>query len=126
MQLLICYTGIYILEAVHHQPLLNAFFRDGMNCTLLAFTLNTCAYTTEIIAGSIKATAYGEIEAALAFGMSRFTLYRRIVLPSALRRALPWKESAVCCSRERHFHVDPARLPSIASSPSVHAPPAWT
>ena len=70
-------------------PLLDAFFRDGMHCTLLAFTLNTCAYTTEIFAGAIKATSYGEIEAARAYGMSTFTMYRRVILPSALRRSLP-------------------------------------
>ncbi|MGN6652410.1 ABC transporter permease [Trinickia sp.] len=89
VQLLLCYTGLYSLEVVRNHELLNAFFRQGMNCTLLAFTLNTCAYTTEIFAGSIKATAYGEIEAARAYGMSTFTLYRRVILPSALRRALP-------------------------------------
>lgn len=48
IQLLICYTGIYSIAAVRAQPLLNEFFRDAMNCTILAFALNTCAYTTEI------------------------------------------------------------------------------
>jgi histidine transport system permease protein len=89
VQLLLCYTGLYSLEVVRNHELLNTFFRSGMNCTLLAFTLNTCAYTTEIFAGAIKATAYGEIEAARAYGMSTFTLYRRVIVPSALRRALP-------------------------------------
>jgi histidine transport system permease protein len=89
VQLLLCYSGIYSLEVVRSHAVLNDFFRDGMHCTLLAFTLNTCAYTTEIFAGAIKATAYGEIEAARAYGMSRFTVYRRVILPSALRRALP-------------------------------------
>ncbi|WP_116136072.1 ABC transporter permease [Trinickia diaoshuihuensis] len=89
VQLLLCYTGLYSLDVVRNHEMLNVFFRQGMNCTLLAFTLNTCAYTTEIFAGSIKATAYGEIEAARAYGMSTFTLYRRVILPSALRRALP-------------------------------------
>jgi histidine transport system permease protein len=89
VQLLLCYTGLYSLEVIRSHALLNDFFRDGMHCTLLAFALNTCAYTTEIFAGAIKATAYGEIEAARAYGMSRFTVYRRVILPSALRRALP-------------------------------------
>ncbi|CAN7766635.1 histidine ABC transporter permease HisM [Caballeronia sp. dw_19] len=89
VQLLLCYTGLYSLQAVRSHVLFNAFFRDAMNCTLLAFMLNECAYTTAIFAGAIKATAHGEVEAAKAFGMSRFTLYSRIVLPSALRRALP-------------------------------------
>ena len=89
VQLLLCYTGLYSLQVVRGTPMLDAFFREGMNCTLLAFTLNTCAYTTEIFAGAIKATSYGEIEAARAYGMSTFTMYRRVILPSALRRALP-------------------------------------
>src|SRR5476649_2249530 len=89
IQLLICYTGIYSIAAVRAQPVLDAFFRDAMNCTILAFALNTCAYTTEIFAGAIRSTSHGEVEAARAYGMSWFTMYRRIILPSALRRALP-------------------------------------
>jgi histidine transport system permease protein len=95
IQLLFFYTGVYSLHVVRSQDFLNAFFRDGFNCTVLAFALNTCAYMTEIFAGSIRATAHGEIEAARAYGMSRFTLYRRIVLPSALRRALPFFSNEV-------------------------------
>jgi histidine transport system permease protein len=89
VQLLMCYTGLYSLHVVHANELLDTFFRNAMNCTLLAFTLNECAYATEIFAGAIKATPYGEIEAGQAFGMSKAKLYLRIVLPSALRRALP-------------------------------------
>ncbi|BAK78816.1 polar amino acid ABC transporter, permease protein [Pseudogulbenkiania sp. NH8B] len=95
IQLLVFYTGIYSIESVRAQPLLDAFFREGINCTLLAFALNTCAYTVEIFAGAIRATPYGEIEAARAYGMSSFTLYRRVILPSALRRALPYYSNEV-------------------------------
>jgi histidine transport system permease protein len=89
VQLLLIYSGLYSLEAVRSTPFLSTFFRDAFNCTILAFTLNTTAYTTEIFAGAIKATPSGEIEAARAYGMSGLTLYRCIILPSALRRALP-------------------------------------
>lgn len=89
VQLLLIYAGIYSLESVRSVDLLNAFFRSGYNCTILALILNTCAYTTEIFAGAIKATHYGEIEAARAYGMDTWTLYRRIIIPGALRRALP-------------------------------------
>jgi histidine transport system permease protein len=89
VQLLLIYTGIYSLEFVRSHALLDAFFRSGIHCTILAFALNTCAYTTEIFAGAIRATSHGEVEAARAYGMSWFTMYRRIVIPSALRRALP-------------------------------------
>lgn len=58
-------------------------------CALVAFVLNTSAYTSEIIRGAINGLPKGEVEAAKAYGMSPFQTYRRIVLPSALRRALP-------------------------------------
>ncbi|AUH49555.1 amino acid ABC transporter permease [Chromobacterium sp. ATCC 53434] len=89
VQLLFFYSGMYSLDVVREVGFLNHFFREGYNCTILAFALNTCAYTTEIFAGAIKATPYGEIEAGRAYGMSPFTLYRRVIIPSALRRALP-------------------------------------
>jgi histidine transport system permease protein len=89
VQLLIIYTGLYSLDFVRNTAALNEFFRQGINCTILAFALNTGAYTTEIFAGAIRDTNFGEVDAARSFGMSQFTLYRRIILPSALRRALP-------------------------------------
>lgn len=89
VQLLLIYTGIYGLDFIHNTTPFNEFFRQGLNCTILSFALNTGAYTTEIFAGSIKETSHGEVDAGLAMGMSRFTLYRRIIIPSALRRALP-------------------------------------
>ena len=89
VQLLVFYTGVYTLEFVRSTDFLNWFFRSGYHCTLLALVLNTCAYTTEIFAGAIRDTAYGEVEAARAYGFSGWKLYRTIILPSALRRALP-------------------------------------
>lgn len=65
------------------------FFREAYFCCLLAFALNTAAYTTEILRGAIHATPFGEVEAAKSVGMSRFLMLRRIILPSAFRRALP-------------------------------------
>jgi arginine/ornithine transport system permease protein len=64
-------------------------FKEPFFCALLAFSLNTAGYTAEMLAGAIRETHAGEIEAAQAFGMSRFQLMLRIVLPSALRRTLP-------------------------------------
>jgi histidine transport system permease protein len=89
VQLLLIYSGIYGLQFVRHTPPLNEFFRQGFNCAVLAFALNTLAYTTEIFAGAIRDTAHGEVDAGLSLGMSRALLYRRIIIPAALRRALP-------------------------------------
>ncbi len=88
-QLLIIYTGVYSLSIVQHTHFLNEFFRQGIDCTILAFGLNTGAYTTAIFAGAIRDTAFGEVEAARSLGMSNVTLYRRVIIPAALRRALP-------------------------------------
>lgn len=58
-------------------------------CALVAFVLNTSAYTSEIIRGAINGLPKGEVEAAYAYGMGPWLVYRRIILPSAMRRALP-------------------------------------
>jgi len=88
VQLFLIYYGLAQFEAVRDSvawPLLSsAWF-----CAVLAFAINTCAYTTEMIAGAIRTTPFGELEAARSLGMGWFTLVRRIVLPSALRRCLP-------------------------------------
>lgn len=64
-------------------------FKQPFFCAMLAFAINTCAYTVEMLAGAIRDTSAGEIEAAQAMGMSRRQTVWRIVLPSALRRTLP-------------------------------------
>lgn len=65
------------------------YFREAYFCAILTLTLNTAAYTAEILRGGIQAVPHGEVEAARACGMSRWLLYRRIVLPKAFRLALP-------------------------------------
>ena len=65
------------------------YFKEPFFCALLAFSLNTAAYTAEMLAGAIVDTSAGEIEAAQAYGMSRAQVMRRVVLPSAMRRTLP-------------------------------------
>ena len=65
------------------------YFKEPFFCALLAFSLNTAAYTAEMLAGAIRETSAGEIEAAQAYGMSRTKTLYRIVLPSAMRRTLP-------------------------------------
>jgi arginine/ornithine transport system permease protein len=65
------------------------WFKGPLFCTVLAFTINTTAYTVEIVAGALKATAVGEIEAAASLGMNARVRLMHIMLPSALRRCLP-------------------------------------
>lgn len=88
VQLFVVYYGFAQFEAVR-ESLLWPLLREAWFCAWLAFALNTTAYTTEIIAGALRATPAGEVEAARAYGLDGWRLYQRILLPSALRRALP-------------------------------------
>ena len=65
------------------------FFREPYFCAILALTLNTGAYTSEIIRGGIQSVPFGQLEAGRAVGMSALQLFRRIVFPVAIRQALP-------------------------------------
>ena len=88
VQLFIIYYGLAQFSAVRDSALW-PLLREAWFCAWLAFSLNTTAYTTEIFAGALRATPSGEVEAARAYGLAGWKLYARILLPSALRRALP-------------------------------------
>lgn len=92
IQLYLIYYGLAQLEWIQSRwddvwPWTH--FKEPFFCALLAFSLNTAGYAAEMLAGAIRETSAGEIEAAQAIGMSRWQAMRRIVLPSALRRTLP-------------------------------------
>ena len=92
IQLYLIYYGIAQLEWV--QAMWDTvwpwtMFKDPFFCAVAAFSLNTCAYTVEMLAGAIKETPAGEIEAAQAAGYGKWNMMFRLVLPSALRRTLP-------------------------------------
>jgi len=65
------------------------FLREPYWCAILALTLNTAAYASEIVRGGVQSVPFGQIEAARAGGLSGLRLFRRIVAPIALRQALP-------------------------------------
>ncbi len=63
--------------------------RDAFPYAVLAFSLSVAGYEGEIMRGAFKSVPKGELEAARAFGMNRFTLLRRIWLPRAFQNVLP-------------------------------------
>ncbi|MBB5754611.1 ABC transporter permease [Prosthecomicrobium pneumaticum] len=63
-------------------------FRDAFFCCALTFTLNTAAYQAEILRGALAAVPTGQVEAGMALGLSRWRIFRHIVLPQALVVAL--------------------------------------
>ncbi len=56
---------------------------------IIAFSLNSAAYITEIIRAGIEAVDKGQFEAAKALGLSYPLMMKDIVLPQALRNILP-------------------------------------
>ena len=65
------------------------FLREPWWCAVIAFALNSGAYMTEIVRGAVETTPKGELEAARALGLSPLQVDGLVLLPSALRRALP-------------------------------------
>jgi octopine/nopaline transport system permease protein len=88
VQIFLIYYGLGQFTGIR-ESFLWPVLREAYWCAIIALTLNTAAYTGEIMRGGIQAVPFGQIEAARALGMSRLMLYRRIVLPQALRQILP-------------------------------------
>ena len=89
VQVYLIYYGLSQFDWVRESPLWKPVLSQAWWCAIIAFTLNSAAYTTELLRGAILATPQGELEAARACGMGRGQVLRRIVLPSAFRRVLP-------------------------------------
>jgi putative lysine/arginine/ornithine/histidine/octopine transport system permease protein len=88
VQIFLIYYGSGQFDWIR-ETLIWPILREAYWCAILAFSLNTAAYTAEILRGAIEAVPKGEIEAGLALGMSRWLVFRLISLPRAFRLALP-------------------------------------
>jgi polar amino acid transport system permease protein len=62
---------------------------SGPVCAVLALGLHEAAYMTEIIRGGLGSVGLGQRDAARALGMSESRVMRLVVLPQALRIAVP-------------------------------------
>lgn len=89
VQIFLIYYGSGQFRPFFDQIGLWVLFREAWFCAILALTLNTTAYTSEIIRGGLESVSWGQIEAARSVGMSGLLLFRRIVFPVAIRQALP-------------------------------------
>jgi polar amino acid transport system permease protein len=88
VQLWVFYFGFGALGADGLGPFW-PLFRDAYTVGLIVLTINTSAYAAEIIRGGIDNVQRGQVEAAIATGMSWWTTMRRIVLPQAFRISWP-------------------------------------
>lgn len=88
VQIYLIYYGPGQFEAVRRSIVWDVL-RQPYWCALIALTLVTAAYGSEIIRGGLDGVPHGLVEAGQAFGLSRFQIVRLIVVPLALRHALP-------------------------------------
>ena len=65
------------------------YLRQAWPYGVLSLTLSYAGYEGEVMRGAFAGVPRGQLEAARAFGMRRFTVFRRIWLKQALHRALP-------------------------------------
>lgn len=89
VQIFLIYYGSGQFRAELESVGLWVLFRESWFCAIFAFSLNTAAYTSQIIRGGLQSVPHGQVEAARAVGMSSWTAFHRIVFPVAIRQALP-------------------------------------
>jgi len=81
--ILVVYWAYYVM------PILLGVELSAFATGLAALSLNVSAYNAETFRAGIGSIRKGQLEAALALGMSRWQAMREIVLPQAARRILP-------------------------------------
>lgn len=88
VQIFIVYYGFPQFELIRDSvfwPIL----REPTGCAIVALTLNTGAYVSEILRGGVKGVGKGLLEAGSALGMSARQKFIYITTPIAVRLALP-------------------------------------
>ena len=62
---------------------------DEGEAALIAMVLNLGAYATEIVRAGMDATARGQIEAGMSLGLSRWNVFRHVIIVPALAKVYP-------------------------------------
>ncbi len=88
LQLYFVYYGISQFSIVR-ESFLWPVLREPFWCGIITLTISTGAYSAEIIRGGIQSVSPGYIESGKALGLSRISIFLRIVMPITIRQALP-------------------------------------
>lgn len=102
VQLYFWYFALPYIQIAGHRLVL-----DAMSAAILGFTLCSAAYQSEYIRGGLLSIKSGQIKAARALGMSPMQTVLHVVLPQAVRRALPG------CGNEVIYLIKYSSLASI-------------
>ena len=88
VQIYLIYFGLGSVKAIR-ESFLWVVLKEPFWCGVVALTINTVAYGSEIFRGGIQSVTRGQIESGKSLGFSLIELYRRIIFPIALRNVLP-------------------------------------
>jgi polar amino acid transport system permease protein len=87
--LILYYAGTATLNQLLDQAGFEAISINGFVAAVLVLGFVQGAYATEVLRAAIQAIPIGQIEAAKAYGMSPWLIFRRITLPAMLPFAIP-------------------------------------
>ena len=88
VQLFIIYFGLAQIEYLR-SSFLWVVLKEPYWCAIIAFALNTGAYTSEILRSAFETIDKGYIEAGQSLGIPKNKIFYKIKLPIAIRQSLP-------------------------------------
>ncbi len=88
VQIFIIYFGLGQVEWLR-ESFLWVIFKEPYSCAIIAFTLNTGAYTSEIFRSAFETIQKGILEAAEGLGLNKIHTFFKIKLPIAIKQSLP-------------------------------------
>ena len=84
----IIYFGLGQIEYLR-STVLWVILKEPYWCAIIAFALNTGAYTSEILRSAFQTIKPGLIEAGKSLGISNKIIFYKIQIPIAIRQSLP-------------------------------------
>ena len=88
VQIFIIYFGLGQIEYLR-STILWVVLKEPYWCAIIAFALNTGAYTSEILRSAFQTIKPGFIEAGKSLGISSKIIFYKIQIPIAIRQSLP-------------------------------------
>ncbi len=88
VQIFIIYFGLGQIEYLR-SSFLWVILKEPYWCAIIAFALNTGAYTSEILRSAFQTIKPGFIEAGKSLGISNKIIFYKIQIPIAIRQSLP-------------------------------------
>ena len=88
VQIFIIYYGFGQVEFIR-ESFLWIILKEPYWCAVIAFALNTGAYTSEILRSAFQTIKPGYIEAGRSLGVANKIIFYKIQIPIAIRQSLP-------------------------------------